>query len=185
MTRAPDPFPVFTRTGTPDDLNAADAKIEETANQLIAALESAGANKRRGLKLEDIKFLAYALVVHRTRRGRVLAEGHLRLLHAVLQIKRVPGGAAEYVGLPDVHNLHAFNAAADLRADDPDLTLRDLGRAVGVNEKTLRKWQTTPLWKARIRFALGLRDDDTLLSGKDRLIKAAYQRARTKLNQAQ
>jgi hypothetical protein len=109
MKRAHDPFPIFKRTGTPDNLREFDRSIGDTADHLIRELER---GKRlptnvKGLKREDVHFLAYALVVHRTRNGGVLTEDHLRLLAAALALRpdHVPSRAAVFFGLPPIKAL--------------------------------------------------------------------------------
>lgn len=63
MKRAPNPFPVFKRTGTPDNVGEFDRSIANTADHLIAELRRAKrlpTNVKTGLKREDVHFLAYA-----------------------------------------------------------------------------------------------------------------------------
>jgi hypothetical protein len=157
--RAPDPFPIFTRTGTPDDMNALDHNIEVIAPRLIADLARA---KRTGvgtksptlrliLKPEDVRFLAYALVVHRTRRGGVLSEAHLQLLHAALDIRRQSVRGAKAAGLPPVKNLEKFLAAADLQARETNISENRLASKAGVDRKTIRAWRMMKEFKQRVR----------------------------------
>jgi hypothetical protein len=86
--RAPDPFPVFKPRGTPANLDGFDRSMADTADHLVRELERAERlpSRKGNLTREGVRFLAYALVVHRTRNGEALAEDHLRLLASALGI---------------------------------------------------------------------------------------------------
>jgi hypothetical protein len=152
---APDPFPLFQRNGTPDDMNALDANIEAVADTLIAALDYAKAHPvakaPNRLKPEDVRYLAYALAVHRARNGKALTEDHLRLLAAALAIARPSLKAAEFVGVAPVKDLATFIKAADIEASAPEISENGLPRQVKVDNKTIRSWRRLPQWRQRVR----------------------------------
>jgi len=144
--RAPDPFPLFQRTGTPDDMNEADANIEAIADRLIAEIE-----KPKGKKAAAVaRHLAYAFAVHRTRRGKTLTEHHLRLLAAALRITKPSARAAAFVGLSPVEDLATFIRAADIEASIPGITANKLAAEVGVDHKTIKAWRTMDAWRRRV-----------------------------------
>ena len=151
--RAPVPFPIFERRGVPDDINRMDRDIEQIADRLIADLDRAKRTSATpGLKPEDVRFLAHTLVVHRTRRGGVLSEHHLRLLYAALGIQRQSVRAANFVGLPPVEDLAKFYAAADLQACEPNISINRLASEVKVERKTICAWRKLKEFKERVRF---------------------------------
>jgi hypothetical protein len=155
VSRAPDPFPTFERTGTPGEMDAADANIEALSDKLIGALSRAKdlpAGSNDDLKPEDVRFLAYALAVHRTRKGKVLSEAHLSLLAAALGIHRTSTRAAAEIGLPPVRDLPKFHEAADAEALYPDISENKLAQLIGVANKTIREWREMPTFQARVSF---------------------------------
>jgi hypothetical protein len=181
-SRAPDPFPIFTRNGVPDGMWM-DRDTETAANELIEKLKrirKSGA--RRGhLKERGIGFLTYALIVSQTRAKRApLSEDHLRLLAEVLKIGEVPDGVAEYVGLPRaINNQEAFNRAADIWASEPTIGDSELARAVGVDRKTIPLWKKDPAFRGRARFQQYLNGNPT---DEDRATAAMWDKWIAKLN---
>jgi hypothetical protein len=182
LERAPDPFPIFRRRGTPDNMDELDCNIEHIADQIDADLLRAhrttvaakSPKLRPTLKPEDARFLAYALIVHRTRRGGVLTEGHLRLLHSVLSIKRPSLRAAEAVGMSPVKDPAKFLSAADLQAREPTISENCLATKIGVDRKTIRAWRRTPEFKQRVRATRYLAGN---LSEEDQKIKEFWIKA--------
>jgi hypothetical protein len=75
--------------------------MEAIADELVSRLEMNAEHPQCHEKLtnEDIRVITYVLIVHRSRRGGVLGEGHLRLLAHALGIKRESVRGAEYLGL--------------------------------------------------------------------------------------
>jgi hypothetical protein len=159
MKRAPDPFPVFKPRGTPANLDGFDRSIADTADHLIRELGRAKrlpTNVKNGLKREDLHFLAYALVVHRTRNGEALTEDHLRLLAAALDLQpgRVPSRVAAFLGLPPIKAGHylTFLRAADLDARDPEVSENKLAECVGVDRGTIRSWRKMKPYRDRVQW---------------------------------
>lgn len=155
-SRAPDPFPLFQRTGTPDDMDALDGNIEAVADMLVAALDHAKskpvASEPNRIKPEDARYLAYSLAVHRSRHDRPLTEHHLRLLAAALAIERPSVRAGEVVGLPPVKDLQKFTEAADAEAREPGISQNKLAKAVSVEQATIRAWRKLPGFKSRVQY---------------------------------
>ena len=182
VQRAPDPFPIFKRAGTPDGLNELDCNIECIADGLIADLRRAQRTTARArspklrptLKPEDARFLTYALIVHRTRHGGVLSEAHLRLLHAVLGIQRLSLRAAEAAGMPAVKDFAAFVSAADLEAREPTISENRLARGVGVDRKTIRAWRKMKEFGEHVRATRYFEGNAT---EEDRKIKESWVKA--------
>lgn len=164
--RAPDPFSVFGRTGTPEDMSGLDRDIEAVADRLIGG--------DTDLRPEDVRYLGYALAVYRTRRGMVLTEDHLRLLAAALGIERMSLRAAEKVGLPPVRDHEKFLAAADAVAAQPDVSDYALARIAGVDRGTIRRWRELRAFWRRVRIARFLAGERT---DRDRAHAAMWAKA--------
>lgn len=176
--RAPDPWEIFPRTGTPEDMAALDRNIEQIADQLIAVLDHVksqpAATQADGLKAEDVRFLAYALITYRSRRDGVLTEHHLRLLAAALAIQRQSLAATAFVGMPAIDKLDEFLAATALQANEPKISETKLAKAVGVDRKTIRGWRKLPEFDRRvhtIRFLAGER------TARDNEVAASWAKA--------
>ena len=179
--RAPDPFPMFKRYGVPEEIKSLDRDIDAVADQAISDLARAKATTARArspklastYKPADVSFLAYMAVAYRTRSGGVLDEGHLRLLHAALDIRRPSLPAAAAIGLPPVKNLEKFNEAADVYAREPTISDKELAKRVGVDRKSMRLWRKMKQFERR---AQGTRISEGVPNQEDRAISAAWDR---------
>lgn len=160
--RALDPFPEFTRFGTPDNLGEHDAYLGEIADDLEKRVTRNGASshKKEGdLTNEDIRFVAYALIAHRVRRGKLLDEDHLRMLAAGLDIKRLSTTGAHYLGISPVKGEKAakYHRAAEVEAEHPEIRAEDLAKEVGVSPTTIRAWRRFPQFARRVEYCRALK----------------------------
>jgi DNA-binding XRE family transcriptional regulator len=135
-----------------------DRNIDATADRLIAALNHAkdypSSPQPDGRKPEDVRFLAYTLTFYRTQRGKVLSEGHLRLLHAALGIQRPSIAVTEALGMPRVQKIDEFLEASAIQAADPDISENKLAKSVGVGRDTIKRWRAMPQFYSRIDAVL-------------------------------
>jgi hypothetical protein len=167
--RAPDPFPVFKPRGTPANLDGLDRSIADTADHLIRELERAKRlpSRKGNLTREGVRFLAYALLVHRTRNREALAEDHLRLLASALGIRpdHVPSGAAAFLGLPPIKASHYLKFVRAADADrEPDISENELAKRIGVDRGTIRSWRKMKAYRERVEGA-----DPKIVAGKKAL----------------
>jgi hypothetical protein len=163
--RAADPVPVFTRCGTPDNLNEID--VSRSVSELLTILEKATEVAAWDCKLKpaDIEAITYTLIVHETRRERVLTEDHLRLLEAALHFRSLSAAARAFLGLPPVRDdelLEVYLQCAAWDAEKP-MSARELQRKLAaeynikVDEGTIRRWRKQLGYRSRVRFIQGSR----------------------------
>jgi hypothetical protein len=208
MKRAPDPIPKpnpwkgtsyeewaeGASTGTLLEVDLLDRCIEEKADDLINALERAKKYPAKGdtLRVEDVRALVYSVCVNRTRfRKEPLTEGHLRLLAAALEFRKLPSRAANYLGFPPLEpgHLEKFLNAADLQARTPSSSISQLAKTAGVTRATIRNWKKGEKFKGhfehryratRIREDNPTEEDRAILEERRRLARQLIEETRVR-----
>jgi hypothetical protein len=153
MKRGPFQHPA---SGLPFEIELLDRDIDEVAPLLIKLYKQRKRSSRRAkLDPEDIRMLAYGLVVLRVQQKKPLTDPHLDLLEAVLDIADPSPRLSEYLGLPKIRsaNWDAFVEAAQHEGREPGIGKEKLAKAHGVDEQTIRRWRAMPQYKNQVAFS--------------------------------
>lgn len=153
MKRGPFQFP---SSGLPFEIERFDRNIDEVVPALIDLYKQRKRSSRHAkLDPEDLRMLAYGLIVLRVQQKRPLTEAHLDLLESVLDITDPSPRLSEYLGLPKIRsaNWEAFVAAAQHEGREPGIGKDKLAKAHGVDEQTIRRWRAMPQYKNQVAFS--------------------------------
>ena len=107
----------------------------------------------------EVAYLAYAYLQWTAVEGRQPPAALMRILQRLLRLENQncppPGVAAKVFVLPRTERLELYEKALDIKAAEPEISVREHARRVGVDRATLRDWMATPSWEALVRIRRG------------------------------